>query len=433
MSHSHTKFGAGTMIKRGTLLTAIAVTALTVAGCRPSIGGTPVAGEADIRQFDVGKYSTEPLDSYYEYSHSLRSGTSLAAIRLANHVATGLDIEQKLRYGTGVQEIVKPADVKSVLSEAGVPIAERNNVMFGFASGSSDTKPEPQQSVPPNSTLTTIAVMQFPDSDAARLAAAEFEQADFSMASDLNQSVQLPKYPLAHSHWRPGIPSIGSTIAHGSYVVTTFVSTSKPSLPDLTDLTEKVYAAQLPMLDSLPPLSAEDVLRLDNDPDGVIRQVINPMKLGVPSMGSLATYELQGFLHWQTDRSDAKQLYSEVHAERFAFSGAYSSWTTSYGQGVAQAFGKGITPLLEGAILTRTRDAESAGTLWSKVLDAEDANAAPPNVPDTKCAEVPSTGALKNITCAVRYHQFVGLVWGTQLLDAQQRAAAQYAILANSQ
>ncbi|QBS43005.1 hypothetical protein DMB37_25820 [Nocardia sp. CS682] len=404
---------------------------LIIAGCAAPMTGTPQPGEIDVRSLDVGQYATEPLDTYSEYTHSVRSGTSLAISRLANHVVTGIDVDAKLRYGTGVQEITKPDDVKNVLAEQSVPIAARHKMLFGFASGSSDVRAEPHVAVPADSTLTTVTVMQFPDPESAERAAAEFEDADFSVAPEQNERVRLAKYPRAHSHWRPGTPTIGSVVAHGNYVVNTFIATSQPDLTGLTALIEQVYAAQLPMLDTLPPLTAEQALRLDLDPEGVIRRVLNPAKIAVPGVGSLATYELQGFLHWQTDRAAAKSLYA--NGERFVFSYAYSATTNSYTRGIAQSFGKGISRFLDGAILIRARDTGSARALWSTILDAPDLGLAPPNVPDSKCAELPTDRYVKDWVCAVRYRNYVGYVWSTQLQDTQQRAAAQYAVLANSQ
>lgn len=419
------------MINRKVRLATAAVVLLTVAGCGSSVTGAPKPGEIDVRSLDVGKYPTEPFDTYEKYSHSLRRGTSLAVSRLANHVVTGIDIDPTLRYGTGVQEITTPDDVKNVLAEQSMSIATRNKILFGFASGSSDFRPEPAIAVPPESTLTTVTVMQFPDPESAERAAAEFEETDFAVASDQNERVRLAKYPLAHSHWRPGTPTIGSAVAHGNYVINTFISISQPDLGALTTLVEKVYTAQLPMLDTLTPLSAEQVLRLDIDPEGVIRRVLNPTNLPVPDVGGLAAYELQGFLHWQTDRAAAKNLYA--NGERFIFSDAYSATTNSYTRGVAQSFGKGIGRFLEGAILIRARDIDSARALWSTILDAPDTRQAPPNLPDSKCAELPTDRYVKDWVCAVRYRNYVGYVWSTQLQDTQQRAAAQYAVLANSQ
>jgi hypothetical protein len=58
---------------------------------------------------------------------------------------------------------------------------------------------------------------------------------------------------------------------------------------------------------------------------------------------------------------------------------------------------------------------------------------APKGVPDSKCAQLPTSFDVSKFTCAVRYRQYVGLVWSSQLGDTQQRAVAQYALLANSQ
>ncbi|KAA8886443.1 hypothetical protein F3087_23450 [Nocardia colli] len=419
------------MISKNMRLAAAAIVLITIAGCGSSTSGTPKPSEIDVRTLDVGKYPTEPLDTDGEFIHSLRRGTSLAVSRLANHVVTGIDIAPELRYGTGVQEITKPDDVSNVLAEQSVSIAAQNKLLFGFASGSSDFRPETAVPVPPESTLTTVTVMQFPDPQSAERAAAEFEAADFAVDPDQNERVRLAKYPLAHSHWRPGTPTIGSVVAHGNYVVNTFISTSQPDLTALTGLVEKVFTAQLPMLDALTPLSPEQVLRLDLDPEGVIRRVLNPSNLSVPAVGSLAAYELQGFLHWQTDRMAARILYAR--GERFVFSDAYSASTNSYTRGIAQSFGKGIGRLLEGAILIRSQDIDSAKALWSAILDAPDARQEPPNLPDGKCAELPTDRYVKDWVCAVRYRSYVGYVWSTQLQDAQQRAAAQYALLANSQ
>lgn len=419
------------MTNRIARLIAAAVVLLAVAGCGSSVTGVPKPGEIDVRTLDVGKYSIEPLDTYFDYLHSVRSGTALATARLANHVAIGLDIDARLRYGTGTQEITKPDDVKNVLAEQSIPIAVRNKMQFGFASGSSDFAPQRNVKLPPEATLTTVTVMQFPDNESAARAATEFDETDFAVAPDQNERVQLTKHPLAHSHWRPGTPTLGSVLAHGNYVVNAFITMPRPDLAELTALAEDIYSAQLPMLDTLPSLSPEQVLRLDNDPDGMIRRVVNPEKLGVPDVSMLATYEAHGLLHFETDRMAAKDLY--IDAERVAVSFAYIASTNTYTGGIAQSFGKGTGRNMSGGLLFRARDGDSARSLWSKILDAPDPGQAPANVPDSKCAAVPSERDVNDFVCAVRYRNYVGYVWSTQLLDAQQRAAAQYALLANSQ
>ncbi|MFB7878026.1 hypothetical protein ACFC06_22490 [Nocardia sp. NPDC056064] len=411
---------------------AIALTALAVTACGQTVTGNFAAGEIDVRKLEVGKYPTEPMESYYSYSHGVRGGTSLAISRLAQHVVIGTDIDPRLRYGAGIQEVAKPDDVTESMAEPSKEVAERNKMQFGFISGSSDIEPIPFQKVPESATLVTVTVLQFPSADAATTAAREFEEVDFNVNPVENQRVPIDKYPAAHTHWRPGTPNIGSTIAHGNYTVTVFAATSSADLPLLTSLIEKTYTAQFPMLDSLRPLSPEEVLRTDLDPEGMKRRVLNPAKLGVPNVGSMATYNLQGFLHFQSDREAAKKLFGEV--ELFTFGEGYSSWTFSYSKGVAQGFGTGSGELLDGSMVFRNRDDESAQRLWSALIPEPDAAMTPNGVPDSKCSEVPRPGSsAKMFACIVRYRNYVGRVWTTQPEDARQRAAAQYAVLANSQ
>ncbi|NKX90513.1 DUF7373 family lipoprotein [Nocardia coubleae] len=420
---------------RGTRQAFIALTVLAVSACGQTVSGAPGAAEIDVRKLDVGKYPTAPLDDYYSPAYSVRRGNSLAATRLSDHVVIGNDIDPKLRYGTSIQEVNEPDDVTQSMAAPSKAVAERNKMQFGFVSGSSDFRPVAFEQVPPTATLVTVTVLQFPSMDAAATAAREFEAVDFDVNPAENQRVPIGKFPAAHAHWRPGTPTIGSTIAHGHYTVSAFVSTSSPDLALLTSLVEKTYAAQLPKLDALPPLSPEQVLRSELDPEGMKRRVLNPIKLGVPSVGGLATNTLQGFLHFQTDREEAKRFYSVGNIEYVTMGQAYSANTYSYNsEGIAQSFGTGASLLLDGAMVFRSRDEESAKALWGALAAEPDPAMAPPGVPDSKCAEEPKPySTTKYFLCIVRYRNYVGHVWSTQIQDSQQRAAAQYAVLANSQ
>ncbi len=415
--------------------TAIALTVLVVSACGQTVNGSSAPGEIDVRKLEVGKYPVEPLDAVYKFGHSVRSGKALAITRLSDHVVIGNDIDPKLRYGTGVQEVMKSDDLVQSMAEPSKEVADRHKMQFGFMSGSSDTEMIAFEKAPPTATLVTITVLQFPSADAATNAAREFEEVDFNVNPEENKRVPIGKYPAAHAHWRPGTPTIGSTIAHGNYTVSVFVSTASADLPLLTSLAEKTYAAQFPMLDTLPPLSPEEVMRTELDPEDMKRRVLNPEKRGVPSLGGLATNTIQGFLHLQTDREAAKNLYAAGNVEYVTMGQAYSAKTYSYNsKGIAQGFGTGSSQLLDGAIVYRSRDEDSAKALWSNLVTKPDAALTPTGVPDSKCGDEPKPGSnAKYFLCVVRYRNYVGAVWSTQPQDSQQRAAAQYAVLANSQ
>ncbi|MFD6106818.1 hypothetical protein ACFWFQ_29620, partial [Nocardia salmonicida] len=65
---------------------------------------------------------------------------------------------------------------------------------------------------------------------------------------------------------------------------------------------------------------------------------------------------------------------------------------------------------------------------WQVKLDADPA----PKVPNSTCVENRRADAVKRFSCLLAYKQYVGIVSSNQLLDAHQRAAAQYALFANS-
>lgn len=434
------------MTKRSLQLMIFASILAMTTGCGDIRSGSAIASEIDVRTLNTGQYVTEPTYSYREYSHTFRSGSNLAEIRLMNHMITGLDVDQKLKYATGVQSLDGAIeddaefvidDLSQVLSKASAEVAVDNNLLYGFASGSSDHRPDAGGESPPSETLLTISVMQFSSGNIARRAAAEMEQADFDVASEKNKEVDIDKYQRAHSHWQPGTPNMGSMIARGHYVVSLFVQVPNGDLSDLTKLAAKAYDKQLPLLDSLDPLTPEQVVKLEPASDSLTPIVLNPSPEGTYSVtnGRYATYEERGFLHFQADRQVAKELYESTHIDRFAVSGAYITDARDYNEtGNARAFGKGILNTTDGIILYRSADKENAQKAWEELLPEPDPTMNLELLPNAKCKRVPDLwDYYRQFSCAVRYHNFVAITWSPQLLGAQQRAAAEYALLANSQ
>ncbi len=395
---------------------AIAVTAaLTASGCGTT-NGTAAPGELDVRTLDVGSYAaaTAPLDMRYDYHNDLSGAMNLAIMRLSDHVVTGVDIDPLIKFGTGSIAITDAEKATDVLANVNKPVLERNRMQFGFASSSTDKQDDKSTKAVPGSTFTTVTVMQFPDDETAKRAATEIEETDFAVAADKNERVPLSKYPAAHTHWRPGVATIGSTLAYGRYVINLYLGTPEANLSALTALTEKVYAAQLPLLDQIPALSPTEMLFLPDDPDQMLRRTLNPDGFGSPSIGQQAALNVRGFLHKVGPQSHWKTVLTDAGVDRFSLSIAMSSAT----------------------MLFRARDEDSAGKLITQILArVYPAPAAPPAaVPDALCGEDPDDDyKTKRFRCAVTYRQYVATVESDQLADAHQRAAAQYALLANSQ
>ncbi|WP_157513933.1 DUF7373 family lipoprotein [Nocardia concava] len=395
--------------------TLLAIAAAAVAGCATTVDGAAHPGEIDVRTLDVGKYSTDPLELRYTYGPGMGNGFNLATQRLADHVVNGADIDPALAFGTGVISILDADRATKVLAKATKPVLEADKMMFGISVGHSEKQPDPTGKTPADSAFTTVTVIQFPDAATASKAAAELDEADFGVAPDLNQRVPLPKYPDAHAHWRPGVATLGSTIARGSYVVNTYLGVKDPELPQLTALAEKVYNAQLPLLDSLPALDREGVLRLPYDADGMLRRTLNTDDNFAPNFLEQAVADQRGFLNRMTDQVFWRRLVTDSGMDRYATSGASYSGSS---------------------MLFRTRDARAARQLATAILEHGYSGAAdtPAGIPDTKCGEstAKNKSSVKRYRCMLSYRGYTALVESDQLADVHQRAAAQYALLANS-
>ncbi|MGV9674755.1 DUF7373 family lipoprotein [Nocardia sp. NPDC003482] len=398
-------------LRRASFAALASLVAITAAGCG-STSGTPRAAEIDVRKLDVGKYPTDPNDFRYKYFPGLDSGKELAAMRLADKVVNGVDIDPKLTNGNA-DGIVQSSDwYSSTIRDSVDPILARHDMLYGFASSTADH--QDSNHARDGDISVDVLVLQFPDDTHATDAAKELEAADFDVARDLNQPVALPKYPTATSHWRPGIRTMGSWIARGSYVVQIFVRTPRTEISDLVALAQRTYDVQLPLLDSLPPLSKRDVLRMPYDPEGMLRRAFTSTDVYSPSIPLTMVISGRAFLHFGN---------SDINGTKSDF----------------DKFGIDLIGVMRrDSIVTRTRDAAAAQGYADKLRSAVTLRVdAPPGVPDAFCSEDPqsnqsSASAEDRFRCIVHYGRYVAKVQSAQLLDLHQRAAAQYAMLANS-
>ncbi|WP_433661756.1 DUF7373 family lipoprotein [Nocardia sp. CA-128927] len=406
-------------MRRAIMLSFAALLATVVTACGSTMSGTSQPAEIDIRKLDTGSYPTEPLNAHDDdYQPDFITMPHIAAMRLSDYVLPAFEIDPSLKYGQLPAEISRGLPPSELGDEGAMKaVAARNKLLFGFRTTGFDQKTSiiaadwPRKTTQRATTISTM-VMQFPDAARAATAATEFYDADLGANREQNQPVPLPKYNAAHAHWRPGTPFLRTTLAHGPYVVAFLVSTREPDLTALTALAEKSYDAQLPVLDQLKPLTDEELFQLPWDTDHLLSRALNPNKFERPAVGSQALYNLRGVIQYADDLSIAKQRFSAMNADRFAVS--------------------------DGTIVVRTPDSAAAKKIVAERLTpapvARDADA-PPNVPDSICIENKRDDFdfdMKRFTCVVAYRQYAGFVTGNQLLDVQQRAAAQYAIFANS-
>ncbi|MFD6267796.1 DUF7373 family lipoprotein [Nocardia asteroides] len=411
-----------TMPKRTVpLLLAAALTAVLTA-CGATVPGAGVPGEIDVRALDVGPYPTEPpnahdddpVPAFYEMY-------KLAGMRIADYAITAYDIDPQMIYGNRADvdnARLMPAELGD--ATAITAVAEKHKMLYGFHSSGAakDTSVSTSGGWPSkkgdNRLTATTMIFQFPDADRATAAAKDFHDADFARQEGRNQPVSLPKYPAAHSQWRPDSPFLRTVLAHGPYVISFLLSVATPDLPALTTLAETALTKQIEALGRTTPLTDEQVMTQPWDPDHLLMRTLNPDKLTSPEGSYFLVTGKHGILHYAGGPLPDHRLYIDQQLTRMNAEQVAISW---------------------GSIGIRTADPQSAARAvtdkifpWPTKAEA----APPPNLPAATCAENKPLEAKKRFSCLVAYKQYVGIVGSEQLLDAQQRAAAQYAVFANS-
>ncbi|MFJ2665094.1 hypothetical protein ACIO14_12140 [Nocardia fluminea] len=406
---------------RYAVLAATLATVLTA--CGSTLSGQALPGEIDVRNLDVGSYPTEPLNAHDDDPiPDLYEMDEVAAMRIADYVINSRDIDAQMTYGKRGTTVLAGLMPSALGDEPAMSaIAKKHKMLYGFASNgaSMDSRVETDGGWPTkkaeNRLTATTMVLQFPDADRAAAAAKEFYDTDFGMQEGRNQPVALPGHPAALSHWRPDSPFLRTVLPHGPYVIAFLLSVPTPDQQALTALAANAYTEQIAALAKTTPLTDEQVMTLPWDPDHLLMRTLNPEELADPEgSGYYVVTGKHGILHYAgdplpTDRHYIDEQLTKMSAQRVAL-----SW---------------------GSIAVRTPDEHTARRavtekmfLWQ--VEGEAAN--PPGLPDAACVENKRTGAAKRFSCIVAYNEYVGIVSGNQLLDAHQRAAAQYALFANS-
>ncbi|KAF0848340.1 DUF7373 family lipoprotein [Nocardia caishijiensis] len=404
---------------------AVALVAVVLAGCGSDLTGTALPAEIDIRTLDVGSFPTEPVNAHDDDPvPDFYEMYNVAGMRIASHVIDAAAIDPRMKYGTGARAISDGTIAWEFGDDRALePIAEKHKMLYGFLStgASSDSTVSSMSwpsKEPTNKFTAATVVLQFPDAAAASAAAQEFHDVDLAAMEGRNQPVSIPGYPGARSHWRPDSPFLRTLLPHGPYVLGFLLSVDKPDQNALTALAATAYDKQIKALADVPVLTDEEIYGLPFDPDHLLVRALNPDQFTFPDGdGSHTVTSPAGALHYagapgvplSPERDRIAEQFTAMKAEQVAFS--------------------------HGTMTIRTADPASAQRAVTDKLfphhHKADA-AAPPNLPHAACTENRTFDGAKRFTCLVAYKEYVGVVGGSQLLDAHQRAAAQYALFANT-
>ncbi|MEU7764853.1 hypothetical protein AB0B25_06990 [Nocardia sp. NPDC049190] len=360
----------------------------------------------DIGLLDPGNYSTKPRA--LGTVKNPEQARMIEAERLGNFVPTASDIDPAFAHGdprTSKVFIDTRAALGRFTDDSRFAEAAPDFVAGFLSSGSTE----------PNNRGKDLvnAVLIFPDEQKAAAAAAALEHVDFE-ANPRNVSVGIPNYPAAHAHWQPHEQSIGSWFATGKFVVFTWiydylkVFLQQVDLSELLALVTKSLDTVVGSIDGFSPTPADQLMTLPIDMDGMLDRTL-PRPREDSWIDPPGAYTGHTAVHFASDPVADQRALEEAGVDRYA---------------------------TDGTTLYRARDRAAArklreerGGLSKKFRSAE----SPKGLPTAKCKEYIGTQSIViRFYCSVSYDRYAAFSWSHQLLDAQQRISAQYAVLVNA-
>lgn len=263
-----------------------------------------------------------------------------------------------------------------------------------------------------------ISVLRFPTDADSQKAVTDFDQV--ANADPGRHPISIQNHPDAKASSADDITGI-SFIAHGPYVVMANIGIPEPNPSALADIFGKTIDKQVANLDRMQPTPLDDVLDLPLNPDGLMRRALPK----APDYSDPFIYD------WDFG---PYQPAGELHFERNPAE-------------VAKAFEDSGVDLVarRGAIVYRTRDVPAAFRLQTALVKTgkdDEVLDSPPGLPDARCVKLDKSDPYRmfDALCVVVYGRYVAVVQSKKTIVAarvdvalNQRAAAQYAVLAKSE
>jgi hypothetical protein len=398
-------------------LVAMALIGGLLSGCR-EVSGMAKPGRPDLHGLDAGGFGTEPLTEPPNKDESC--GRIIESVRMGEGVINPYDIDKAFSFGHP-SPVPTPGDTTGILAEAARPVLTNRGMIAGYTVGGSDIVDAGLQPIIGKSKSLRITVLRLPDVAAAGSAAQEIESADIAISPD-NVAVSIPKHAGALSHWRPQVPTLGTTIAHGQYVVALYIIHPTPDLPAMTAIATATLDAELARLDQFVPTPADKLSSLGFDGDGMLRRTLpaQPGRWPYPSITAIDRGTVAG--------------YGGAHAASgvvYGPSGA-DQWTRDISDTSPDRAVVDSMAVVDDRWVLRLQDPRRARAYFdassAEFAKTAEVVPAPKAVPDAACFRS-RDARLEYYYCQVMDGRYVANVNATDEKTVQQMAAAQYALL----
>lgn len=358
---------------------------------------------------DHGDYALEPVAGDYDDAPNTVRGTLVESVRIGERLLFADRVDPELTDGNGGGLIVGVHGVDDMLSGVQRTALGPFDVLAGYgaiaSNGQSDNESKHK--------LLSIAILSLPDEAEAMAAAQAMAAADFT-ANTENAPLPLPEYPAALSHWRPGVPTVGSWLVWKNLVIRLYAKIIEPSPELLTDLLTRTYRVQLAELDTFVPTPAADVPKLKLDSDKLLTHVVKTGDYW-PDKWDFMVY--------------GPRSYALLRDKPSVTLGEFEQ---SAVDAIAVSYNKFLHRARDSAAAKAYADAEEKHSLAADYTPMTGA----PGLDGVSCyrAARPNNTSVpaRRFSCLVRHNEFVVRLYSNQETDIRQQAVAQHALLSGS-
>jgi hypothetical protein len=390
----------------------LAATATLLASCSSVITGAPVRapggpppGTVDIALLDVGNYPTKPSPQLGAAA-TPEIGAIVEGQRMANFVTGPWEVDPGLigSYADSALALKNANALTFVLPEALAAVGSRHNFVAGFFTARDTTD---------HRTVLRNSVLRFADPPAAAAAAKEFGEAASTEAvlAPPVRAVPIPGHPEAagfsHTFDQRQQNSTSTVVrafsARGPYVLLQ-TAESADGIETAIGLVVKTLDLQGPLIDQFTPTDPASLADLPIDPTGLLARTL-PVSVTEASVNQRAVYERRGSLQFQSDPTRSAALFERTGMNRQA-----NAATAVYEARDAQG-AKGIVDGFFAEVSATGEPSEPVKQLAG-----------------SRCVDL-SKGQVSNFYCLATADRFAIEAQSAQLRDAQQKVAAQYAML----
>lgn len=387
---------------RTKILTTLAAIAIALPGCSDADGGTSAI---EINKLDVGNNSTTPID--IETTRTPNSGAVREAIRIGNIVPMPFEYDNRFTLGSifGYSQRVTPAEPPNFES-AGITIDNFAQAISGYVAG---WQAFGQRRAWPNlgRNIETYTI-RFESADKAQFAAnklAEMSKGEVHRIDGNEKAVG--KYVLSDTI---ASSAVHTWLAHEDMLLYFNLSdpVSRPfDLADSSAIAKNFFDKQIDMLSQYQRTPLDTISKLPLDVDGLLGRAIHDSNTSKRA----AVYPA----HVAASLAKRPALYSS------AYSDAGVDYVAIAGTFVYRARDEAAAERLAAALGSMSQGAPG-------VVPADP----PPNLPNAVCFEIEKAKAAEVglvPQCRITVGRYAAQIGGTNLQDAHQRTAAQYALL----